>query len=347
MLMDAPILRFLRVLLLVVACLVTHLAHGQTEDTPSPNESSLDALLDEADALNPLNSLIISWKGNIVAERYYRGMRANRSVNVKSVSKSIVSLLAGIAIRDSVIEGVHQKLTTLLPDYAGHIEASHRDEILLHHVLSMTTGLDGTSFQNYGPWVASSDWVKFALEQPPVCLPSTCMTYSTGNSHLVSVIISRASGENLRTFASERLFGPLDIPLYNWDRDPQGYYLGGNNMALRPRDMLRIGEMLLNGGRYGNTQVIPEEWIQRMWDVYAISPWNGHRHGYYWWSRTFGGERTHFAWGYGGQYIFIVPNLDLVVVVTSSLINRPRGSEHNRIVQRFLADRIIPTFAEQ
>ena len=303
---------------------------------------SVDSLLDRGAALSPLNSLIISWKGEVIGERYYRGMRSNRTVNVKSVSKSLLSPLVGIAIRDSLLEGPHQKLTSLLPEYASNIEESHRDDILLHHVLSMTTGLEGTSFQNYGPWVASSDWVRFALSQPAVCRPSACMTYSTGNSHLVSVILSRVAGKDLRSYAREVLFRPLGIALPTWDRDPQGYYLGGNNMALRPRDMLKIGELFLNKGRYGEQQLVPEEWIHRMWDAYTISPWNGHRHGYFWWSRQFGGEKTYFAWGYGGQYIFIVPRLELVVVVTSSLSNRPRGRNHNRVVQNFLSDEIIP-----
>lgn len=304
---------------------------------------SFDALLDRGEELNPLNSLIISWKGEVVGERYYRGMRASRTVNVKSVSKSLLSPLVGIAIRDSLLEGAHQKLTDLLPEYAPYIEESHREEVLLHHVLSMTTGLEGTSFQNYGPWVASSDWVRFALSQPAVCVPSACMTYSTGNSHLISVILSKVAGKDLRTYAREVLFRPLGIALPTWDRDPQGYYLGGNNMALRPRDMLKIGELFLNKGQYGDQQLVPASWIDRMWDVYAVSPWNGHRHGYFWWSRTFGGEKTHFAWGYGGQYIFIIPRLELVVVVTSSLYNRPSGSRnHNRVVQDFLSDEIIP-----
>lgn len=307
---------------------------------------SVEALLDRGEELSPLNSLIISWKGEVLGERYYRGMRASRTVNVKSVSKSLISPLVGIAIRDSLLEGVHQKLVDLLPDYANEIEASHRDEILLHHVLSMTTGLEGTSFQNYGAWVSSSDWVKFALERPVECPPSACMTYSTGNSHLVSVILSQASGKDLRTYAREVLFRPLGIPLATWDRDPQGYYLGGNNMALRPQDMLRIGELFRNNGVWEGEQLVPEEWIRRMWGVYAVSPWNGHRHGYYWWSRTFGGEQTHFAWGYGGQYIFIVPELDLVVVMTSSLNNRPRGVNHNRVVQDFLSDEIIPAIRQ-
>ena len=308
----------------------------------STKAQSFDDLLDQADDLNPLNSLLISYKGELVAERYYRGMNAGKTINVKSVSKSIISPFVGIAIRDGILEGTDQKLVDLLPDYADLIEESHRDKITLHHVLSQTTGLEGTSFQNYGPWVSSKDWVKFALEQPVACRPSSCMTYSTGNSHLISVILSKASGQDLRSYMRNKLFRPLGIPLPNWDRDPQGYYLGGNNIGLRPKDMLRFGELYLNRGRYNGEQLIPSEWIEQSWAQYTISPWNGHRHGYFWWSRTFGGQKTHFAWGYGGQYIFIVPELELVVVVTSSLRNRPRGVNHNRVVQDFLSEEIIP-----
>ena len=308
--------------------------------------SSFDTLLDRAEELAPLNSLIVSWKGEVVAERYYRGMSANRAVNVKSVSKTLLSPLVGIAIRDSLLEGIDQKLANLLPDYFEDIDDEHRNSIRLHHVLSMTTGLEGTSFQNYGPWVASKDWVKFALDQPAVCRLSACMTYSTGNSHLISVILSRASGKDLRSYARDVLFRPLGIPLPGWDRDPQGNYLGGNNIALRPRDMLRFGELFLNGGMYHGEQLVPAEWVARSMNAYTVSPWNGHWYGYFWWSRVFGGEHTHFAWGYGGQYIFIIPRLELVVVVTSSLRNRPRGVSHNRVVQNFLAEEVIPLVRE-
>lgn len=309
--------------------------HAQTTDP-------FEALLDRAENLSPLNSLIIQHKGEVVAERYYRGMNAGKTMNMKSVSKTLLSPLIGIALRDNLIEGVDQKLADLLPDYFEALDDPHKNSITLHHVLSMTTGLEGTSFGNYGAWVTSRDWVKFALDQPVVCPLENCMTYSTGNTHLLSVILSRVSNRNLRSYAREVFFQKVGIPLYNWDKDPQGYYLGGNNMALRPRDMLRFGEVFLNEGRYNGEQILPASWIEQSWKMITVSPWNGHRYGYLWWSRNFGGEQTYFAWGYGGQYIFIVPRLDLVVVVTSSLTNRPRGVDHNQAVQEFLADEIIP-----
>lgn len=306
---------------------------------------AIDALLEQGEDLSPLNSLIISHKGEVLGERYYRGMKADKTVNMKSVSKTLLSPLVGIAIRDGLLEGPDQKLSELLPDYFEEIDDAHREGIALHHVMSMTTGLEGTSFGNYGKWVASKDWVQFALDRPIECKPAACMTYSTGNTHLLSVILSKASGKDLRSYGREVFFGKLGIPLYKWDQDPQGYYLGGNNMALRPRDMLRFGEVYLNRGRYEDEQLVPASWIDQSWKMLTVSPYNGHQYGYLWWSREFGGERTYFAWGYGGQYIFIVPQLELVVVMTSSLTNRPRGGDHNRIVQAFLADDIIPAIS--
>ncbi|MEM8483936.1 MAG: serine hydrolase [Bacteroidota bacterium] len=300
-------------------------------------------LLDRADELAPLNSLIIYQKGEIVAERYYRGMKADKAVNMKSVSKTLLSPLVGIAMRDGLLEGPDQKIADFLPEYYAEIDDAHRNQITLRDVLSMTTGLEGTSFGTYGAWVASKDWVKYALDRDIACEIGACMTYSTGNTHLISVILSRASGKNLRSYAREAFFRKLGIPMHKWDQDPQGYYLGGNNMALRPRDMLRFGQVFLNKGRYKGEQLVPAEWIEISWEPRTISPWNGHRYGYLWWSRVFGGEQTYFAWGYGGQYIFILPELESIVIVTSSLRNRPRGVDHNQAVQQFLSEEIIPT----
>ena len=328
---------FLYRLSLVIAFL-PGIVQGQPTDLFEP-------LLERAEELDPLNSLIIQHRGEIVAEKYYRGMKADRSVNMKSVSKTLLSPLIGIAIRDSLIEGPHQNLSALLPEYFAEIEDAHRRKISLHHVLSMTTGLEGTSFGNYGAWVNSADWVKHALNRPVVCEIATCMTYSTGNTHLLSVILSNVSQKDLRAYARETFYGKLGIPLYKWDQDPQGNYMGGNNMALRPRDMLRFAEVFLNEGRYNGEQLVPSAWIEASWKARTVSPWNGHQYGYLWWSRTFSGALTHFAWGYGGQYIFIVPQFELIVIVTSSLTNRPRGVNHNEAILEFLAQDIIPAIS--
>lgn len=322
---------------------------ADTPDVAEPfDEDLLGRALERAADLPPLSSLLVARGGELLVERYYRGMRGDRPVNVKSVSKTLLSPLVGIALEHGDLAGLEQPLSELLPDYYERLEgrdllSERKRDITLHHLLSMTAGIETTSFGNYGAWVSSSDWVWDALRRPTVCPPGRCFQYSTGNTHLLSAILQRVTGRDLRSFARDAFFGPLGIPVSAWDRDPQGRYLGGNNMALRPRDLLAFGQLFLDGGRHEGRQLVPGWWIEASWRPNATSPWNGHRYGYLWWMDDWGGERAYFAWGYGGQYVVIVPRLELVAVVTSDLGRRQRG--HIRRLRDFFDEYLIPAFA--
>ena len=311
------------------------------------DQDRLARALARAEALDPVTSLIVKHGDEVVVERYYRGMRSDRASNLKSISKTLLSPLVGIAIHDGLLEGPEQPLRELLPNYFERLIADGADgaakgELTLHHILSMTSGIESTSFGNYGAWVSSRDWVWDQLRRPLVCRPG-CFEYSTGSTHLISAILTRQAGENLKVYAERVFFGPLGIALPEWDRDPQGRYLGGNNMALTPRQLLRVGEVFLDGGRWEGRQLVPEDWIELSWRPRSTSPWNGHRYGYLWWSDRWGGHTAHFAWGYGGQYLVIVPSLDLVAVVTSSQGRAPRG--HTRRLRDFFDEYLIPAFS--
>jgi CubicO group peptidase (beta-lactamase class C family) len=310
-----------------------------------PSTDEIDAILERAQAMDPLNSLLIWHRDSLVVEQYYRGMRANRAVNLKSASKSILSALVGIALENGQIDSLSQPLQSLLPEYFGESTDPRKRTITLQHALTMRTGLETTSFGSYGAWVSSGDWVRFQLDQPVECAPATCWGYSTGSSHLVSAILTRRTGQSTLAFARTALFDKLGIHLRAWDRDPQGIYLGGNNMSLRPRDLLRFGRLYLNGGLWNGEQILSRAWIDASWGRYARSPWNGNGYGYFWWNRSLSDEETYFAWGYGGQFLFVIPRLELVVVVTASLTNRPPGSRrHNQRVYELLRREIIPPF---
>lgn len=312
----------------------------------TPDTTTLAGAVRRAATLDPLNSLLVLHRDSLVVERYFRGMTAGHTVNVKSVSKTVLSPLVGIALRDSLLRDLDQPIYELLPEYFEGDTGSVRYRITLRHLLSMTAGLEGTSFQNYGPWVTSPDWIRFALRQPVVCSPGRCREYSTGNTHLLAVILSRQAGTDLITWARQALFDELGIPLRPWDRDPQGYYLGGNNMRFTARELVTFGRLFLDSGRWHGRQLVPRSWIERSWTVVNRSRWNGNGYGYLWWTRRFNGETVHFAWGYGGQFVFVIPRLELVVVVTSSLANRPPGVRHNPRVYDLLACYVIPAFRE-
>lgn len=292
----------------------------------------------DAGQLPLLTSLIVSQNGKLVREQYFRGLEPGQAVNIKSASKSILSALVGIAIAEGEF-GEQSRMSDLLPTEFRGITDPVKRSLTVRHFITMKAGLEGTSFDNYGEWVNSGNWVRHVLQQPFACAPDDCMIYSTGNSHLLSVALTKRTGMSTRTYAQRKLFTPLGMRLRGWSRDPQGYDFGGNEMFFTPRDMLKFGELYRNNGRYNGKQIVPADWIRKSWGEYATSPFNGHRYGYHWWSREYHGIKIHFAWGYGGQFIFVIPARQLVVVATSSL-NRGRDGRHLRSVHD-LVDRII------
>jgi CubicO group peptidase (beta-lactamase class C family) len=315
---------------------------------PLYDPARLDRMLAEAENLPGLTSLLISRRDSQVVERYWRGATRDRAVNIKSASKTLLSPLVGIAIRDGLLDDVDQPLSELLPDYFERLRARddwdpRKEEIRLRHLLTMQTGLESTSFGNYGAWVSSADWAWDQLRRPMVCDPGACHAYSTGTTHLLSVILTRRSGRSLRRYMLDELLAPMGIPLGEWDRDPQGIYLGGNNLPLRPQDLLKLGELFEDRGWFEGRPLVPESWIEESWRPRGTSPWNRHRFGYLWWTETWGGRTARFAWGYGGQFMIVVPELELVVVATSSLAGGERGS--SRRVRRFMDRWVVPAFS--
>ena len=319
--------------------------HAQTFALAKPTAVGLDSMLTaaafrRASELAPLNSLLIARDGKLVGERYYRGLTRDRAVNVKSASKSVLNALLGIAVQQGKLR-LDQTLEQVLPAATTSALDPRTRAITIRQLMMMKAGLESTSFDNYGAWVNSGNWVNNALRRPFTCAPDTCMVYSTGNTHLLSVILTRATGLSTRDFANRYLFSPLGTQIGGWTRDPQGYYLGGNEMNLTPRQMLRLGQLYLDGGTVNGKQLLTPAWIQDSWGEYATSPWNGHRYGLLWWSRNSGPYRVHFAWGYGGQFIFVVPQLKLVAVMTSSLTSS-RNGRHNDALHRLVDEYVIP-----
>jgi CubicO group peptidase (beta-lactamase class C family) len=221
---------------------VAPLAGGQGKPPPQFSNAAMAAR-----ELPQLHSLLVSWRGELVLEHYAAKITAKRFANIKSASKSIISVLVGIAIWREMIKGVDEPIATYLPQLARAPAAKRA--ITIEDLLTMRSGLESTSGDNYGPWVRSRDWVRYALDRPLVAEPGTTMEYSTGTSHLLSAILTRATKMSTWRFAQERLARPLGISLAQWQRDPQGIYLGGNEMLMTPRQMVAFGEMFLNRGR--------------------------------------------------------------------------------------------------
>lgn len=306
------------------------------------DSAALELVHQEADGIRSVRSLLIQKEGALISEMYFDGMRSGQTANLKSASKSIISLLTGIAIDEGFIAGIDQPIHEFFPGYYNSLDDSLKRQITVEDLLTMRSGLETTSFHNYGRWVTSDDWVAFTLKQPMVDRPGDDMEYSTGTSHLLSVIIEKTSGMSTLRFAEKYLFGPLDIRPGDWQRDPQGHYFGGNNMALKPADMVKIGQLVLNGGTYDGTRIVSDEWIRASFKTYTRSNYNPYDYGYMWWNKNIDGYRVFFAWGYGGQYIYILPELESVVVITSSLRNASQRRSYKRPIEDLMEQRIIP-----
>lgn len=285
-------------------------------------QASVSALLKELASrteLEPLKTVIVARHGEILAERGYHGNRLTDATNIKSASKSIISALVGIAIDEGLLEGPDQKIAPILKADLPASPDSRINDITIGNLLSMQAGLGRLSGPNYGRWVASRNWVRTALAQPFDDDPGGQMLYSTASTHLLSAILTKVSGKSTLTLARDWL-GPLEgFRIAAWDRDPQGIYLGGNQMAMSARSLLAFGELYRNGGRTASgAQLVSPTWIEASWQHRTNSRFSGDSYGYGWFERRIAGEDVHFAWGYGGQMLYIVPSLDLTVVMTSA-----------------------------
>jgi len=300
--------------------------------------------IEAAGELPRLRSLLASRRGELILERYFNGARATRGANVKSVSKSVISALVGVALDRGLIPSTATPAATYFPSLRADADA-RKQAITIEDLLTMRSGLQSTSNRYYGAWVQSRDWVQHALSRPLLSAPGTQMDYSTGNSHLLSAILTTATGTSTWQFAQEALAGPLGFTLAKWPRDPQGIYFGGNDMLLTPRQMLAFGELYLHGGRVGATQVVPESWIDRSFVPRGYSRISGQRYGYGWWIRDLAGHQAYYAWGFGGQYIVLVPDLELVVVTTSSSTAAEDRRSHRRTLFELLEDLVIAPLA--
>lgn len=282
-----------------------------------------------AGQLPRLRSLLVSVDGALVHERYFNGARATTPANIKSASKSVMSALAGIAIARGLLTSTDVPIAPYFAAELGAAADPRKRDITVEHLLTMQTGLESTSGRNYGAWVTSDNWVRFALRRPLIADPGTAMEYSTGNSHVLSALLTKVTRQSTWQFAQAQLARPLGFTLARWPQDPQGVYFGGNDMLMTPRQMVAFGELYLRGGRVGDRLLFPEDWVSRTFIARGRSRWgNDREYGYGWWIRSLDGQPAYYAWGYGGQFVFVVPSARLVMVTTSDPNVRTERREH-------------------
>lgn len=314
-------------------------------------EKARDALREKTPHMT---SLLVVRGGHLVFEWYADGVGPGTLHNLKSATKSVLSLLIGIAIQTGDLGSADDPLGATLPDLFTSSSDPRKRAITIRHLLSMRSGL---AWDEYGPsaveMTASKNWIRYVLDLPLAAEPGARFNYSTGDTQLLSAALRRASGMTALAFADLYLFGPLGIERRTWPADPQGITIGGAELSLSARDMAKIGFLALNRGRWEDGAIVPEAWIDESFRQQAVIALPGARdcpaigYGYLWWLRTQGGFASAMAVGYGGQYIVVIPECDLVVVMTGDLASPPEPFRSNEMLCAFnlVEDMIIPAVA--
>ena len=264
--------------------------------------------------MSQLHAILVQRGDEIIVAEAPRGRGLDRVANIKSCSKSIVGLLTGNAIAQGSIPSVDATIGEIAPSIIPSDATPGVEDLTIEELLTLRAGLEGTSGRNYGAWVNSEDWVAFALRRPMVASPGGRMIYSTGTTHILGAVLAVATGKSLLAQARTVLGQPLGIEIPAWTQDPQGYYFGGNEMALTPRAMLRIATLMRDQGRFNGDQIIPADWIDQSTQARTRSPYSGFDYGYGWFLTRSG---FIIARGYGGQIIAAHPEQDLAVAITS------------------------------
>jgi CubicO group peptidase (beta-lactamase class C family) len=322
----------------------------QTSSGPEQVAAVFDELVQgdtTAGVYEDLRAVLVLVGGRPLVERYYDSS-AEATSNVASVTKSVMSILVGVALDEGVLGSVDQTLSELLPEYAA-IMAPDVAGVTLEQVLTMTAGLpEDPRASATTPHYLTEDWVAAilsgGLEQPP----GKGFAYASAGSHLLSAILVEATGRSVLDYARDKLFNPLGIstdpaaeplaveenlPVYEaasfaWPVDPQGVHLGDAFLKISAPDMAKIGQLMLAGGRWDDKQIVPAQWVTE--STRAHVPTGGYGvggddYGYHWWVTTADGHDAFAAAGFGGQLIEVVPDLDLVVVVSCTI---PDGNVH-------------------
>ncbi len=294
-----------------------------TPESQGMRSQMLDSAAAQAGQKGFVDGLLVIRNGYIVAEHYFNGYTESKPHNVMSVSKSFLSALAGIALDKGYIDSLEHKMLDYFPEYISPGLDPRKYQITIRHLLTMRMGI-APEIENYFQIYNSNDWLKTTIEFPLTSNPGEKMRYNTFQTHLLSAIINKVSNQSTLEFAHKFLTDPMGITIDGWERDPQGYYFGGNSMYFTPREMAVLGYLYLNDGRLNDQQIVPSQWVELSLSPTtsrSTTPWgvfSNYAYGYLWWLGQINNYDVFMALGFGGQTVLTFPALNLIVVTTAN-----------------------------
>ena len=302
-----------------------------TPEEQGMSSAALARLLDFGTTLS-FDSLLIARHGRIVLDAYYGRRAADLPHVMNSATKAVIGTLAAIAYKDGLLDRLNHPALEFFSDRSVALDLpggrsiadfdDKRKAITVQSLLDMTSGIDWTEqskrLETFIEMERSPDWIKFILDRPMSATPGDIFNYNSGNSHLVSAIITKLTGMSALDYAKARLFGPLGIGASSWRHDPQGITTGGNGLSMLPRDMAKIGYLYLRNGEWEDKRLLPPDWINRISHATVNTNSSGEpdmRYSNFFWALP--NKHVYMAVGYHCQLIMIFPELDIVAVTTA------------------------------
>jgi CubicO group peptidase (beta-lactamase class C family) len=318
----------------------------ETHGLPADLAAQIDAMAVETTPL--LTSLLVVRGGDLVAERYYNGFTADQAFHIWSVTKSITTISTGIAFAEGLLDSLDQTIGELIPERIPKEVDLRVPGITLYQLLTSTSGWAWDGRINFSRH-DETDNLELMLARPLACDPGDCYEYDSTNSNLLSYITQKVSGVTMAEYLQPRLFDPLGIAPPEWIAMDQGETRGAGGLFLRPADLAKIGLLYLRQGQWAGKQLVPAEWVAESTRAHAsgtssvsgVNIGGGGEYGYQWWIKAPYGIPAYYGNGYGGQTLYVVPDLDLVVVtgVAGTDVDRPDLQQR---VLPIIEDVIIP-----
>lgn len=280
-------------------------------------------VLTAGESLPGLRALLVARRGVLVAERYYAGATAQSLQPINSATKSVCSMLVGLALRDGRLKGLDDTVAQLLPEAIAEVPDSPARSVTLRQILS---GRSGLAFDPmlFGELARAAPLVRYALSRPAVAVAPPGWSYNDAMVSLLAPILARVhGGADLSLLAARQLFDPLGIERFEWRRDRDGNPLAPGGLALRTQDLLKIAALMIDGGRWQGRQILPESWVTESLAPQGPATWRPAPvaevgYGLLWFTGRLHGQRVAWAWGYGGQFALLAPELGLVVATAAT-----------------------------
>jgi len=291
-----------------------------------------------------ITGVVVVRGGGIAFERYYgSGYGQDDPVKIRSITKSVTGTLIGLAIDDGLLT-LDSTLGELIPDLIPPDADPLTPTITVENLLTMTSGWDWDIHADYPTLIAADNYSKLTLSLPVVYQPGTFYAYNTGGSHLLSVIVEAVTSDTTIRYADTRLFGPIGINRPRWQRSPEGPVCGGFGLELTTRDLARFGLLALHSGEWDGTRLVSTDWFAAATTYQSSGDSTGYAaYGYQWWVIPESPYNAYFGLGFGSNYLYIAPALDLIVVVLKGFETPPSPVS---IVRPLIEGHFMPAVTE-